>query len=50
MLLPTIGLVGVGLALTIFAGPMIGISDRAAQDLQNRDVYITAVLGEGGAR
>jgi multicomponent Na+:H+ antiporter subunit D len=45
MLVPTIALVGVGLALTVFAGRFIGISDRAADDLRDRSVYITAVLG-----
>ena len=45
MLLPTIALVGVGLALTVFAGPMINISERAAMDLADRSVYIDAVLG-----
>ncbi len=45
MLLPTIGLVGVGIALTVFAGPIIGITDRAAEDLEHRSVYIDAVLG-----
>ncbi|MBY6349399.1 Na+/H+ antiporter subunit D [Rhodococcoides corynebacterioides] len=45
MLVPTVGLVAVGLGLTVFAGPIIGISDRAADDLRDRSVYITAVLG-----
>ncbi|HEY5856119.1 MAG TPA: Na+/H+ antiporter subunit D [Aldersonia sp.] len=47
MLAPTIGLIGVGLALTVFAGPLIGYSDRAAVDLQDRSVYVDAVLGPG---
>lgn len=45
MLVPTVGLVAVGLGLTVFAGPIIGVSDRAADDLRDRSVYITAVLG-----
>ncbi|MEU3471450.1 Na+/H+ antiporter subunit D [Rhodococcus sp. 05-340-1] len=45
MLLPTIGLVAVGLAMTVFAGPIIDISDRAAADLRDRSVYIDAVRG-----
>ncbi|MDQ1178689.1 MULTISPECIES: Na+/H+ antiporter subunit D [unclassified Rhodococcus (in: high G+C Gram-positive bacteria)] len=45
MLVPTVGLVLVGLSLTVFAGPFIGISDRAADDLRDRNVYISAVLG-----
>ncbi|CCQ14991.1 putative multisubunit Na+:H+ antiporter MnhD subunit [Rhodococcus sp. AW25M09] len=45
MLIPTIGLVVVGLAMTVFAGPIIDISDRAARDLQDRSLYIDAVRG-----
>ncbi|MCQ4120785.1 Na+/H+ antiporter subunit D [Rhodococcus tibetensis] len=46
MLIPTVALVGVGLAMTVFAGQIISISDRAAADLQDRSIYITAVLGD----
>ncbi|MEU2006120.1 Na+/H+ antiporter subunit D [Rhodococcus sp. NPDC019627] len=49
MLLPTVALVGVGLAMTVFAGQIISISDRAATDLQDRSIYITAVLGDRSA-
>ncbi len=45
MLVPTIGLVAVGLALTVFAGPLLDISERAAANLMDRSVYIEAVLG-----
>ncbi|MFZ2529398.1 MAG: Na+/H+ antiporter subunit D [Rhodococcus sp. (in: high G+C Gram-positive bacteria)] len=45
MLAPTIGLVVVGLALTVFAGPLLDISERAAAGLTDRSVYIEAVLG-----
>ncbi|MGV9743865.1 Na+/H+ antiporter subunit D [Rhodococcus zopfii] len=45
MLAPTIGLVAVGLALTVFAGPLLDISERAAANLLDRSVYIEAVLG-----
>ncbi|MFD6060593.1 Na+/H+ antiporter subunit D [Rhodococcus wratislaviensis] len=45
MLTPTVALVAVGLAMTVFAGQIIQISDRAASDLQNRSIYIDAVLG-----
>ncbi len=38
MLVPTIGLVAIGLSLTVFAGPLIDISDRAAENLQDRSV------------
>ncbi|SHZ43310.1 Putative cation antiporter NADH dehydrogenase subunit [Mycobacteroides abscessus subsp. bolletii] len=49
MLVPTLGLIAVGVALTIFAGPIIAISDRAAAEVRDRTVYISAVLG-GGSR
>ncbi|MDR2256665.1 MAG: Na+/H+ antiporter subunit D [Arthrobacter sp.] len=39
-------LVAVGLALTVFAGPLFSFSDRAAQNLRERTPYIEAVLGE----
>ncbi|WP_280231827.1 Na+/H+ antiporter subunit D [Nocardia cyriacigeorgica] len=45
MVTSTAALVGVGLALTIWAGPILNIADRAADDLRDRGVYITAVLG-----
>ncbi|KAA0022161.1 Na+/H+ antiporter subunit D [Antrihabitans cavernicola] len=45
MLVPTVGLVLVGLALSVFAGPIIDITDRAAADLRDRSNYIDAVLG-----
>ena len=35
----------VGLALTVFAGPIVAITERAAADLDDRTVYIEAVLG-----
>lgn len=41
----TIGLVAFGLAMTVFAGPLIGYSSNAATDLQERTPYIEAVLG-----
>lgn len=49
MPLPMVGstaaLVAVGLSLTVLAGPMLRIADRAAADLRDPGVYITAVLG-----
>lgn len=45
MLIPTVGLVAVGLAMTVFAGRIIDISDRAADDLLDRSIYIDAVRG-----
>ena len=45
----TAGLVVLGVALTIFAGPLFSLSDRAARDMLDRAPYIQAVLGEGTA-
>jgi multicomponent Na+:H+ antiporter subunit D len=50
LVLPTAGLVALGVAFTVFAGPLYDLSDRAAQDMQQRTPYITAVLGEDAAR
>jgi multicomponent Na+:H+ antiporter subunit D len=44
MLVPTCALIGVGLALTVFAGPIFGFSERAAAEVLDRDQYISAVL------
>jgi multicomponent Na+:H+ antiporter subunit D len=46
MLVPTGALIAVGLTLTVFAGPIVGYSDRAAAEVLDRDRYISAVLGE----
>ncbi|MEE2031022.1 Na+/H+ antiporter subunit D [Rhodococcus chondri] len=46
MLVPTVWLVAIGLSLTVFAGPLLDISNRAADNLRDRSVYIEAVLGE----
>jgi multicomponent Na+:H+ antiporter subunit D len=45
MVAPTMGLIAVGLALTIAAGPIFGYSDRAADEVLDRGQYISAVLG-----
>ncbi|MFC9875039.1 Na+/H+ antiporter subunit D [Nocardia salmonicida] len=45
MVLATVGLVCAGLALTVFAGPILGIAERAAVDLDDPSVYIDSVLG-----
>ncbi|MFC4396853.1 MULTISPECIES: Na+/H+ antiporter subunit D [Micrococcaceae] len=45
----TAGLVVLGVALTVFAGPLFSLSDRAARDMLDRTPYIHAVLGEGTA-
>lgn len=45
MLVPTVWLVAIGVSLTVFAGPLLDISNRAADNLRDRSVYIEAVLG-----
>lgn len=45
MLLPTAGLIVVGLVLAVMAGPIFAYSDRAASQVLDRDQYISAVLG-----
>lgn len=45
MVLATAGLVVAGLVLTVAAGPVLGIAERAAGDLNDPSVYIDAVLG-----
>jgi multicomponent Na+:H+ antiporter subunit D len=34
-----------GLVLTLWAGPILGFTDRAATDITDRGIYIEAVLG-----
>jgi multicomponent Na+:H+ antiporter subunit D len=46
MLIPTGALIAVGLALTVFAGPIFGFSERAATEVIDRGQYISAVLGQ----
>ncbi|MCC3290008.1 MULTISPECIES: Na+/H+ antiporter subunit D [unclassified Arthrobacter] len=50
MVYPTVGLVALGVALTVAAGPLFSLSDDAARDLLDRTPYIEAVLGEGAAQ
>ncbi|GAA5048708.1 Na+/H+ antiporter subunit D [Nocardia callitridis] len=38
-------LVAVGVGMTVFAGPILAIADRAADELRDPGHYITAVLG-----
>ncbi|PSK98514.1 multisubunit sodium/proton antiporter MrpD subunit [Murinocardiopsis flavida] len=47
MLVATVGLVAMGIAFTVFAGPLIGFSDRAAEELLERAPYIDAVFPGG---
>ncbi|WP_432564970.1 Na+/H+ antiporter subunit D [Kineococcus sp. SYSU DK003] len=44
LVLPTAALVAVGVGITFIAGPLFGISDRAAQDLLERTPYTSTVL------
>ncbi len=46
MVVPTLALIGVGLSLTVFAGPIFGFSDRAADEVLDREQYITTVIGD----
>ncbi len=39
------GLVGLGLALTVFAGPLFQLTNSAASEMLDRGAYIAAVLG-----
>lgn len=50
LVIPTIGLVGVGVALTVVAGPLYDFADDAANDMIHRTPYIEAVLGEEAAQ
>ncbi|GAB94809.1 multicomponent Na+:H+ antiporter subunit D [Kineosphaera limosa] len=47
MTLPTTGLVILGVAITVAAGPLYEITDRAATDLRARSPYITSVFDQG---
>ena len=46
MVVSTIALVLFGLAFTVFAGPLSGLTDRAAAELMARTPYVTAVMGK----
>jgi multicomponent Na+:H+ antiporter subunit D len=41
----TAGMVVVTVGLTVLAGPLYGVADRAAEDLIDRTPYISAVFG-----
>jgi multicomponent Na+:H+ antiporter subunit D len=45
MLAATVGIVLAGVMLTVAGGPIYGFLDRAASDIVNPDVYVSAVLG-----
>lgn len=42
----TAALVGASLMVTVLAGPIAGITDRAAESAQDVEIYRTAVLGD----
>jgi multicomponent Na+:H+ antiporter subunit D len=44
MVLATAGMVALGLAITVFAGPLYDYSARAGVTLQDWDVYVQGVL------
>ena len=43
MLAPTWALVLVSVLMTVFAGPLLGVTDRAAESLMERGEYIYTV-------
>ena len=45
MLVATAAAVAGGLAITVLAGPLYGLTTRAAEDLVDSSAYVTAVLG-----
>lgn len=47
MILSTAGMVVIGLALTVFAGPLYGLADRAADNLDGPQRYIFTVFPDG---
>ena len=49
MLAPTVAMIAVGLALTVFAGPIFGYAEQAATEVLDRSQYLTAVLGGDGS-
>ncbi|WAP52305.1 Na+/H+ antiporter subunit D [Arthrobacter sp. ATA002] len=50
MVYPTVGLVALGVSLSVLAGPLFSLSDNAARDMLDRTPYIEAVLGEGAGQ
>ena len=43
MLAPTMALIVVSLLMTVFAGPLLGVTDRAADSLMQRSDYLDTV-------
>lgn len=50
MVFSTLGLVALGVALSVFAGPLFALADQGAKDMMRRTPYIEAVLGQGATR
>ncbi|MBD8507379.1 Na+/H+ antiporter subunit D [Hoyosella sp. G463] len=49
MVLPTVGLIAMGLVLTVLAGPFVEFTSRTAANLRGGTDYISTVLGEDQA-
>lgn len=49
MVFPTMGLVALALAMSVFAGPLFNLSERAAKGMLERTPYIEAVMGKEAA-
>jgi multicomponent Na+:H+ antiporter subunit D len=47
MIVPTAVLALASIAVSVFAGELYGVSERAATDLLDTDVYVEAVLDTG---
>ena len=43
MLAPTMALIVVSLLMTVFAGPLLGVTDRAAESLMERHDYLDTI-------
>lgn len=50
LVMPTVGLVAIGVSLTVVAGPLFDYADAAANDMIHRTPYIEAVLGDEAAQ
>lgn len=46
MMVPTIALVGVGVAITVFAGPLFELGQHGSRNLENPDSYIQSVFAD----
>jgi multicomponent Na+:H+ antiporter subunit D len=43
----TVGMVGVSLVLTVFAGPLYGVAERAAGKVYGSNSYVQLVFPDG---